>query len=158
MDKRRVASYHRGDDAAWAGAADGAGEDDVMVTEQAGGSVRERLLPLLRVAAAQYRGRVPFGFPNIIDDPEQGLIGLQIDPDFALYVRDEDGQLTSEIYRRYSRTDNRSSAGWQKYGGQPYVDRRPLGRMVSDQGLRNLIAELMSYYNYQPGLLYITDD
>jgi hypothetical protein len=73
-------------------------------------------------------------------------------------VREVDAQLSSEIYRRYSRTDNRSSAGWQKYGGQPYVDRRPLGRVVSEQVLRNLIAELMSYYNSQPGLLYITDD
>ena len=29
---------------------------------------------------------------------------------------------------------------------------------LSDQELRNLIAELMSWYNSQPGLLYITDD
>lgn len=129
-----------------------------MATGQAVGDLRQRLLPLLRVAAEQYESRVPVGFPNIVDDPGQGLIGLQIDPDFALYVHDDDGELSSEIYRRFSRTDNRSSAGWQKYGGQPYIDRRPLGRVVSDQTLRNLIAELMSYYNQQPGLLYITDD
>lgn len=129
-----------------------------MVTGQVVSDLRQRLLPLLRVAADQYQGRVPEGFPNIVDEPTQGLFGLQLDPDFALYVHDDEGQLSSEIYRRFSRTDNRSSAGWQKYGGEPYVVRRQLGRVVSDQALRNLIAELMSYFNQQPGLLYITDD
>lgn len=129
-----------------------------MVAEEQTSDVRGRFLPLLGVAVEQYAGRVPPGFPNVIDDRDEGIVGIQIDPDFALYLRLEDALYTAEFYRRYPRTDNRSSAGWQKYGGQPYVDRRPLGRFVSDQTLRNLIAELMSYYNQQPGLLYITDD
>lgn len=129
-----------------------------MVVEQTGSDLRERVLPLLRVAADSYQGRMPEGYPNIVDDVDEGVIGLQLDPDYALYFRQEDDEVSAEIYRRFPRTDNRSSAGWQKYGGQPYVDRRPLGRVVSDQALRNLIAELSSYYNSQPGLLYITDD
>lgn len=129
-----------------------------MVAERTGSDLRERVLPLLRVAADSYHGRMPEGYPNIVDDPDEGIIGLQLDPKYALYFREENGEVTAEIYRWFPRTDNRSSAGWQKYGGQPYVDRRPLGRMVSEQALRNLLSELMSYYNNQPGLLYITDD
>ncbi len=129
-----------------------------MVAEQTVSDLRERVLPLLRVQASSYHGRMPVGYPNIVDDVDEGVIGLQLDPDHALYFRDDAGEISAEIYRRYPRTDNRSSAGWQKYGGQPYVDRRSLGRVVSDQALRNLIAELSSYYNSQPSLLYITDD
>jgi hypothetical protein len=120
--------------------------------------VRMRLLPMLRAAALQYQNRVPNGYPVIVDSPESNTVGLEIDPAHALYiVRDGDG-LTARMYRRAPRTDNRSSSSRQKYGGTPFSDARPLPADVSDQELRNLIAELMSWYNYQPGILYITDD
>jgi hypothetical protein len=38
------------------------------------------------------------------------------------------------------------------------VDRRPLEGEISDQGLRNLLGELMSRWNQQQTILYITDD
>lgn len=113
---------------------------------------------MLQAAALQYANRVPNGYPSILDTPQTGTIGIEIDPSHALYiVQDADG-LTARMYRRAPRTDSRTTSGRQKYGGAPFSDSRPLDPNISDQELRNLIAELMSWYNYQPGLLYITDD
>lgn len=117
-----------------------------------------RLLPMLRAAALQYQNRVPNGYPVIVDSPESKTIGFEIDPAHALYIVQDDEGLKARMYRRAPRTDNRSSSSRQKYGGAPFSDIRPLSPNVGDQELRNLIAEIMSWYNYQPGLLYITDD
>ncbi|MBA2776436.1 MAG: hypothetical protein ACR2GI_01910 [Thermomicrobiales bacterium] len=121
-------------------------------------SIRGRMLPMLEVAADQYRHRVPRGYPHVIDTPEQGVIGLEIDSSHALFVTSDGDGLFAEIYRRAPRTDNRAGAGRQKPAGVPFNDRRPLGADATDQDLRNLIADLMSYFNQQPGLLFITDD
>lgn len=120
--------------------------------------IRVRLLPMLQAAALQYQNRVPDGYPLVVDSPQSGTVGLEIDPSHALYiVQGEDG-LMARMYRRAPRTDNRSGSSRQKYGGAPLSDARALSADVSDQELRNLIAELMSWYNVQPGLIYITDD
>lgn len=121
-------------------------------------SIRDRILPMLEVAADQYRDRVPRGYPHLIDTPAQGVIGLEIDSSHALFVTSDGDDLFAEIYRRAPRTDNRAGAGRQKPAGVPFNDRRPLDANVTDQDLRNLIADLMSYFNQQPGLLFITDD
>ena len=120
--------------------------------------VRQRLLPMLQAAAVQYANRVPDGYPTVIDAPQSGTVGIEIDPSHALYFVQEADGLTARMYRRAPRTDTRATSGRQKYGGVPFSDTRQLGTDVKDQELRNLIAELMSWYNYQPGLLYITDD
>lgn len=120
-------------------------------------SIRDRLVPMLEVTRQQYRQRVPMGYPLVVDDVERGIVGIEIDPSHALYVTTEDDALYAEIYRRSPRTDNRASAGRQKSSGVPFSDRRPLVD-AGDQALRNLVAELMSYFNQQPGLLYITDE
>lgn len=120
--------------------------------------IRDRLLPMMDVAADRYRGRVPRGYPHLIDTPEQGVIGLEIDASHALFVTSDGADLFAEIYRTSPRTDNRSGAGREKFGGAPFNDRRSLGPDVSDQELRNLLADLMSYFNSQPNLIHITDD
>lgn len=120
--------------------------------------IRDRLLPMLEITAEQYQGRVPPGYPNILDQPGQGMIGLEIDSSHALFVTTDGTDTYAEIYRRNPRTDNRAGAGWQKHGGLPFTDRRPIAAGITDQELRNLIAELMSYFNVQPGLIHITDD
>lgn len=120
--------------------------------------IRMRLLPMLRAAAAQYQNRVPNGYPAIVDTARPRMVGLEIDPSHALYIVQDDEGLQARLYRRSPRTDNRSSAGWEKFAGEPFSDRRPLEADVSDQALRNLISEVMHWYNFQPGLLYITDD
>ena len=121
-------------------------------------ALRDRMLPMLEVVADQYRVRVPRGYPNLIDTPEQGVIGLEIDPSYALYLTSDGQDIFAEIYRRAPRTDNRNGAGREKFAGMPFNDRRAVASDITDQGLRNLIAEMMSYFNQQPGLLYITDD
>jgi hypothetical protein len=120
--------------------------------------LRQRLIPMLQAAAVQYANRVPSGYPSVVDAPQTGTVGIELDPSHALYFVQEADGVTARMYRRSSRTDARASAGRQKYGGVPFSDTRPLSPEVGDQELRNLIAELMSWYNYQPGVLYITDD
>jgi hypothetical protein len=116
------------------------------------------MLPMLQGVAAQYELRVPQGYPHVVDSAEQGMLGIELDPSYALYITSEGDDLYAEVYKRQSRTDTRSSSSRQKYGGLPFQDRRPLESNPSDQTLRNLIAELKQAYNYQGGLLYITDD
>lgn len=120
--------------------------------------IRDRMVPMLEIAAQQYRQRVPDGYPHLVDAVENGTFGIEIDPSHALFVTSNGHDLFAEIYRRAPRTDNRSSASRQKPAGVPFSDRRPLAADVDDQELRNLIAELMSYFNQQPGLIHITDD
>lgn len=120
--------------------------------------IRNRILPMMEHAVEQYKGRVAPGYPVIVDEVDRGTVGLELDPNFALYITADGETLSAEVYRRLSRTDNRSNAGRQKYGGAPLSDRRPLPADVDDQTLRNLIAEVKNYINFQPGYLYITDD
>ena len=129
-----------------------------MVTTSVLVDIRSRIVPMMEVAATQYRHRVPAGYPNVVDQPDRGVVGLEIDPDFALYITAEGDEVYAEVYRRAPRTDNRAGGGRQKFAGTPFNDRRLLDPQISDQGLRNLIAELMSYFNFQPGLIHITDD
>jgi hypothetical protein len=117
-----------------------------------------RLMPMLRAAALQYQNRVPTGYPVVVDTAQPRMVGLEIDPNHAVYVVEDQDGLQARLYRRAPRTDNRSSAGWEKFAGEPHSDRRPLDSGVSDQELRNLISEVMHWYNFQPGILYITDD
>lgn len=118
----------------------------------------DRLQPMIDVAVSQYRFRVPRGYPNMIDTADRGLVGFEIDGNHGLFITEESGALHAELYRRNQRTDTRAGANYQKYGGTPFTDKRPLESNPTDQDLRNLIAELMSYYNQQQTILYITDD
>ncbi len=128
-----------------------------MVSLEALRQVREQALPMLRFAAEEYRHRVPEGYPVVVDAVEQGMIGLELDPDYALYFVTDGEGFFADMYRRAPRTDARTSASRQKEAGVPFPDRRPLETPVSDQKVRNLIAELMSHWNQQPGVIHITD-
>lgn len=119
--------------------------------------VRDRVVPMLRHIANEYQGRVPDGYPNIVDIPEQGTVGIELDPAFSLYFVAEGDQLFADLYYRSSRWDTRSSASREKFGGAPFQDRRPIQATISDQGLRNLVAELASRFNSQQLLIHITD-
>jgi hypothetical protein len=128
-----------------------------MVAANVLDDIRNRIVPMFEVAVEQYRGRVPAGYPNVVDQAARGTVGLEIDPNFALYITVEADGIHAEIYRRAWRSDSRSGAGRQRPAGVPFQDRRLIDPNISDQGLRNLIAELMSYFNQQPGLIFITD-
>jgi hypothetical protein len=120
-------------------------------------AIRDRILPMLEQVANEYRYRVPEGYPVIVDTPNQGVVGIELDPSYALYIISDGMQLYADVYSRSPRNDARSSASREKFGGAPDSDRRPLDPNISDQGLRNLIAELMSRWNFQPLIIHITD-
>jgi len=120
-------------------------------------SVRERVLPMLRLAADEYRHRTPEGYPVVVDAPDSGTVGIELDPSYALYFVTDGDEVYADFYYRSPRNDARSSASRQKHGGLPFSDRRPLPPGVSDQTLRNFVAELMSRWNFQPGVIHITD-
>ena len=119
--------------------------------------VRERMLPMLRLVAEEYRPRVAEGYPIVVDAVANGVIGIEIDPNYALYVTSDGNELFVDYYVRSSRFDARSSASREKFAGSPTYDRRPFSPYTSDLQLRNMIAELMASHNYQPGLIHITD-
>lgn len=120
--------------------------------------IRNRILPMFEAAAEQYTHRVPQGYPAVIDNVDQGLVGLEIDPNYSLYITTDGEDLYAEIYRRLGRHDAQSSSSRQKYGGAPFQDRRPLPADVDDQTLRNLVAELKNRFNMQGGFFAFTDD
>lgn len=120
--------------------------------------IRNRFLPILRVTANQYEGRVPTGYPHIVDNVDSGMVGLEMDPNYALYVTQDNDGMFAELYKREPRIDSRATASRQKYGGAPSIDRRRVVDNLTDQELRNLVAELKQAFNYQPGMIYITED
>ncbi|MCA9833223.1 MAG: hypothetical protein KC435_04710 [Thermomicrobiales bacterium] len=120
--------------------------------------IRNRFIPILGVVVDQYSGRVPAGYPNVVDDVDGGMVGIELDPNFAVFVTEDSTGLFAEVYKRDPRIDARATAGRQKYAGTPVYDRRPLDETPSDQHLRNLVGELKSAFNTQPGLIYITED
>ena len=121
------------------------------------GQVRERMMPMLRMVAEEYRPRVAEGYPLIVDSVANGVVGLEIDPNHALYITAEGDELFVDFYVRSSRNDAQSGSSRQKFAGSPNYDRRPLSPYTTDIQLRNLIAELMARHNFQPGIIHITD-
>ena len=119
--------------------------------------LRERLLPMLRYVAREYELRTPADYPEVIDEPAQGIVGLALDPSFTLFFTQQDDGWDVQLTRRNARTDARSSASTMRHGGAPLRDSRTMPDDVSDQTLRNLIAELKSHFNQQPGLIHISD-
>jgi hypothetical protein len=93
----------------------------------------------------------------VVDSPAQGTVGVEIDPSYALYLVDDGDETYAELYRRAPRNDARSAASRMKHGGAPVQDRRRLSSDTSEQTLRNLLAEVMMYFNQQPGIIHISD-
>ncbi len=120
--------------------------------------IRNRFIPILKVTANQYAGRVPAGYPNLVDDVDGGTVGLELDPSYAVYVTQDADGVFAEVYKRDPRIDARATAGRQKYAGAPVSDRRPVQGELTDQDLRNLVGELKVAFNTQPGIIYITED
>lgn len=112
---------------------------------------------MLRLVEAEYAHRVPEGFPVVVDSPDRGVVGIEIDPNYCLYLSTDGSQLFADVYFRESRNDTTSSASREKFGGSPFHDRRMLGTNPTDQQLRNLVAEVLSKWNFQPGIIHITD-
>jgi hypothetical protein len=119
--------------------------------------IRSRVLPMFRYVAEEYRDRVPPGYPNIVDAADRGVVGLELDPSYSLYFVSDGERIYADVAYRDPRNDARSSASREKFAGLPDDHRRPLDPQITDQGLRNLISELMSRWNFQPMIIHITD-
>ncbi|HET9660402.1 MAG TPA: hypothetical protein VFP05_08720 [Thermomicrobiales bacterium] len=116
-----------------------------------------RFEPMLEQAQRDYQDRVPAGYPTISRDASRGNYGIQLDPNFALFLATDGEQLFADFTYRSSRADARSSASREKFSGMPVFDRRPIEHTISDQELRNMLAELLARFNMQPLLIHITD-
>lgn len=119
--------------------------------------LRNRVLPMFEQVAIDYQGRVPAGFPAIIDSPAQGLVGIEMEPSFSLYFTSDGEQVFADFYYRSHRIDARTSASRAKFSGRPVEDRRVIAPTITDLELRNMIAEVLSRWNTQPMIVHITD-
>lgn len=112
---------------------------------------------MLEQIAAEYRGRAPVGYPSITDAVRQGVVGIELDPSFSLFFTTDGEGLFADFYYRSHRSDARSSASREKFSGRPVDDHRPISPAINDLELRNLLSELLSKWNVQPGLIRISD-
>lgn len=117
----------------------------------------ERLRPMFEEIKKEYEPRTPPGYPNLLLRPERGSIGLELDPNYSMYFVSDGENVFVEYYYRSPRNDVRSSASREKFSGLPVDFRRPVDPAMSDRELRNLVADLISRFNYQPMLIHITD-
>jgi len=128
----------------------------VATVEQLQG-LRDRVMPMLAQVAEDYRERTPEGYPAITDAASEGVVGIEIDPSFGLFFTTDGTGLFADLYTRSHRIDARASASREKFAGRPVEDHRPISADISDNELRNLLAELLSRFNTQPLLIHITD-
>ncbi len=120
-------------------------------------SLRDRVMPMLEHVKAEYAERTPDQYPVIVDNVQRGVVGIELDPNYALYFTHDGNGVFADVYFRDHRIDARTSAGRAKFSGRPKDDHRPLAANVSDVELRNLLAEMRSRFNMQPLMIHHTD-
>jgi len=134
--------------------AESAGVSGVAALER----LRDRLLPMLNEVAREYRTRSEHGYPVIMDNVEaDGYFGIMLAPAYGLSFMTDGEQLFAQINMVGWRNDVRSSANKEKFSGLPFTGVRPLPENLTDQQLRNLIAELLAHWNMQPLLIHQAD-
>ena len=119
--------------------------------------VRERMLPMLRLVAEEYRPRVPEGYPIIVDSVANGVIGIEIDPSYALYITSDGKELFADYY--CALVPNRRPLLGQSREVLRFSDVRPSPVLAVYH--RPAIAKhdrrAHGRHNYQPGLIHISD-
>ncbi len=121
-------------------------------------ALRDRMLPIFRAVAREYETRTPPGYPIVFDTVEEaGCFGIHLDPRYGLDILTDGGAVYAQLNIVGWRTDARSSAQKEKFSALPFEGLRPVRSAMSDALLRNLVAELLSYYNTQPLLINVTD-
>ena len=98
--------------------------------------LRQRVLPMLRLVAAEYEQRVPQGYPIVVDSVGSGLVGIEIDPNFALYFTVEGNRPFADFYWRSSRIDARTcnarrGTEYHHFRSSVSMMRRPTAIMAS---------------------------
>lgn len=120
--------------------------------------LRERLLPMLEAVVDEYKTRSEPGYPVLMDNVEfGGYFGIMLDPTYGLYFMTDGEQVFAQINMVSWRNDARSSANKERFAGVPFGGVRPVAETLTNQQLRNLLAELLAHWNLQPLLLYRTD-
>jgi hypothetical protein len=121
-------------------------------------TLRNRVMPMLQEVARTYETRTEPGYPVIMDNVEfGGYFGIMLDPAYGLHFLTDGQQVFAQINMVGWRNDVRSSANKEKFSGLPFGGVRPVSAMLTDQQLRNLIAELLSHWNMQPLLIHQSD-
>ncbi|MDI3340958.1 MAG: hypothetical protein QJR03_10550 [Sphaerobacter sp.] len=121
-------------------------------------ALRARMLPMFEAVAREYATRTEPGYPLVFDNVEDGgFFGIHLEPGYGLYIMTDGQSVFAQINIIGWRTDVRSSANKEKFAGLPFEGVRPVSNDMSDSQLRNLIAELLSYWNTQPLLMNHTD-
>uniref|UniRef100_A0A831WZM6 YdhG-like domain-containing protein n=1 Tax=Thermorudis peleae TaxID=1382356 RepID=A0A831WZM6_9BACT len=120
--------------------------------------LRDRMVPMLRELARQFRGRVAPGYPVIVDDVESGgYFGLALAPEYGLYVLAEGERLVVQLQTVFWRTDVHSSAGRERFGATPRVSTLPISTTMSDAQIRDLLARVLANWHKQPLLIHQSD-
>ncbi|HET7037543.1 MAG TPA: hypothetical protein VFI42_17795 [Thermomicrobiaceae bacterium] len=120
-------------------------------------ALRERMLPMLRTIAREYATRSDPGYPVVLDNLAAGYFGLMLDPQYGLYFMTDGERVIAQLSIVGWRGDVRSSAQKEKFSSLPFDGVRPVSSALSDNQLRNLLAELLSHWNTQPLIIRVTD-
>lgn len=121
-------------------------------------ALRARMLPMFQAVAREYRTRTDPGYPVVTDNIDAGgYFGIMLDPIYGLSIMTDGQEVFAQINMVGWRTDVRSSANKEKFASLPFEGVRPVSSSMSDNQLRNLIAEFLSYWNTQPLMINVTD-
>ncbi len=120
--------------------------------------LRDRMVPMFEALNEEWDNRTEEGYPIIFDNVEAGgYFGINLDPGYGLYVMIEDGQIIAQLNVIAWRTDVRSAANREKFASAPAGGWKLVSPEMSDNELRNLLAELLAHWNVQPLVIRVTD-
>lgn len=120
--------------------------------------LRDRMIPMFEVIAEDWASRTEPGYPVVFDNVESnGYFGVSLDPGYSLFVMIDSGEIIAQLNVIAWRTDVRSAANYEKFTSLPAGGVKPVSMAMSDNQLRNLIAELLSHWNVQPLVIRVTD-
>lgn len=116
------------------------------------------MLPILEEVQAEYAPRVRQGYPRIVDNVERGgVVGMNLDANFGVYFMTDGSDVYAELHTLALRTDTLSMANAEKFSGRPQHERVEIGADWNDLSYRNVIARLLSAWNYQQLAIFRVD-
>lgn len=147
---------HDATDTTTAGDAAPASGDAAGVTRLAG--VRATVLPILQAITAEYAARARPGYPRVVDNVQQGgVFGLNLDPGYGVYFMTDGDDVWAELHTIHLRTDALSAANVERFAGRPEIERLDVAPNWTDLDYRNVVARLLSAWNYQQLMIFKVD-
>lgn len=119
--------------------------------------LRQRLLPMLRRIVEQLEDRTVPGYPVLVDDPEQEVVGISLAPGFGLYLVRDGERLVLRRERILHRTLVHTAAGREWFGGEPYEEIEEIDPSISDIELRDEVARLLAAWHKHPLIIRQSD-